>query len=420
MSNTTDKLVTTAWEKLGVTTLPLASIPTALDILWEMETKITMCLIGDTGVGKTPIVHQWVKNRGGYIRVLNFGHMSPEEISMSMFSDDASYHEFVPPKFILDLNEQAEKTGLAVLYLDEWNRALDKSLTNNLFTLTDERRIHNFFLHKNVLVVAAMNPSDGTYLVNEAERDHAIRKRLNFVFVTPDLSSWLKFARSNSFHPMVCDFVHSQANLFYDAPARDAGKVFPCPANWEKVSNICKSAEKLGLLLEPTTRALVAGQIGYTAASKFFEFVVDKNTVIQPSEVIENYYTTGRNRIAGLLGSKIGPDSKFVRDPSKTVRADVIANLNEGVAITLLSSQPNPAEIVKNIAGYLSDVPIEFAMSFLAEHLRKNNDSESTGKYIAALSAYLNKEPAYHARMVEMQEAHREIRNKTKAHDKAQ
>lgn len=371
MSKNATVATTQAWEKLGITTLPLPSVPAALDILWEMPQRMTLCLIGDTGVGKTPIVHEWARKRNAYVQVLNFGHMSPEDLSMPMFSEDCNEYDFVAPKWFLAVNDAAARLGCAVLFLDEWNRG-DKQIVNALFTLTDERRLHNFKLHPNVLVVAAMNPSDGTYLVNEAERDHAIRKRLCFTYVTPDLSAFLTHAKHKEYDDDVIEFVRSAPSFFYDYGARDAGKAFPCPSNWEKVSNIMKSAKKLGR--EPTSaavRALITGQVGYTAAEKFVDFVVDKNTLIATSEILYDYFTTGRARIAKLLGKTLSGDRLIDNSAAKGMRIDVLTALSESLAITLLSDRPEPAEIAECLAQYSMDLPEEVFVSFYCEHLRK-------------------------------------------------
>ena len=44
-----------------------------------------------------------------------------------------------------------------------------------------------------------------------------MRKRLNFVYVTPDLAGWLTYARAEGYHQLVTDFVRAQTNLFLGA-----------------------------------------------------------------------------------------------------------------------------------------------------------------------------------------------------------
>lgn len=408
--------VTQAWEKLGITTLPLPAVPAALDVIWEMPKRMTLCLIGDTGVGKTPIVHEWARKRNGFVQVLNFGHMSPEDISMPMFNAECDSYDFVAPQWFLRVNEAAESTGCAVLFLDEWNRG-DKQIVNALFTLTDERRMHNLKLHENVIVVAAMNPSDGTYLVNEAERDHAIRKRLCFTFVTPDLSSFLQHAKREEYDEEVVDFVRSAPNFFYDYGARDAGKAFPCPSNWEKVSHIVKSAKKQGReVSSPAVRALLAGQVGYTTAEKFIDFVNDKNTLISTSEILYNYFGSGRHRIAKLLGMQVSGD-RLIPDPTaKGLRVDVLSALSESLSITLFSDMPDPASIAECLAKYSMDIPEEVFVSFYCEHMRKQvvaKDKEGQ-LYSSRLSQALARVEGMKEKLQKLTERHQAIADATK------
>jgi len=400
MSKTNTATRETALEKLGIGTAPIPAIPDLLDLLFAMEKKITMCLVGDTGIGKTPIVFEWAKKHGAFVHVMNFGHMSPEDVSMAMFTEDGSAYSFVPQTDLVRLNAQAEKCGRAVLFIDEWNRG-DKALVNALFTLTDDRRIHDFHLHPNVLVVAAMNPSDGTYLVNQAERDHAVRKRLCFVYTTADLSGFLRHARSSDWHKLVPDFVQSMGQFLYDAGARDAGKAFACPSSWEKVSNILKAAEANKTPLTSTAvKILIEGQIGYTASQPFLEFVRDQSTVIQPSDVLEHYSKTGRPRVAKMLGRAI-KDGQLVADSTgATLRTDIVSSLNRSLAVTLFSEMPDPEEIAENLANYLLDLPDELYLAFWAEHMSSEAGSgKAPQDYLGALNQQLKKVPRYNQRV---------------------
>lgn len=406
------KDVVKPWEKLGISPSGIGQIPGFLDLAWAMEKKLTLCLVGETGIGKTPIVHQWCKAQDGYMEVLNFGHMSQEEISMSMFSDEGDTYDFLPARWMLRLNKEAEERGCAVLFMDEWNRG-DKAMVNALFTLTDERRIHNFELHKNVLVVAAMNPSDGSYLVNEAEKDHAIRKRLNFVYCIEDLAAFVKFAKDDGWEPTVPAFVMALNSFLYDKGARDAGKAFACPSNWEKVSNIMKAARAKNLDLEnnPAVSRMIEGQIGSVAADKYMAYVADQNTLIQPHEILKDYGPTApvRKRVAGLLNCTI--DSKTQKlaeraDRAKS-KASVISELNKGLAVVLFSEMPDPNKIAARLALYMNDIPNELLGAFAAQYLSEQTKLRGTDgdKYMNKLSSALAKHPAYKEKMGVIQAA---------------
>ncbi len=400
----------TPWDKMGISTAPTSSIHKIMDILWNMEKRITLCLVGDTGIGKSPIVRQWGDARGAHTYVLNFGHVSQEEVSMAMFNEDGTEFGFVCPSWLRDLNKQAEEKKCAILFLDEWNRS-DKNLVNALFTLTDDRRIHDFHLHENVIVVAAMNPSEGMYLVNEAEKDPAVRKRLNFVFVTHDIVGWVQHARKNDYHPLVIDYVRAAAQHFYDVGARDAGKAFPCPANWEKVSGILKSAEASGVeLTDSSVRALVAGQIGRTTMTTFMEYVRDNNTLIQPNEILYEYRAKARKRVAAMLGAVL-QGGELVVDESLKLRADVLSILSEGIAMTLYSDYPDPEKVAPELGDFLADLPSDIFMSFTAEHMRKYAAAAGSRgqQYTASLSHYLQQNPRYTAAVLHTQRSKGEI-----------
>jgi len=400
------KDVVASWEKLGVFPVSISQVPKILDISWAMEPKLTVCLVGDTGIGKTPIVQQWARKQGGEAFMLNFGHMTQEEISMIFFNEDGTEFDFVPPGFLNRINEQAEEEGCAVLFLDEWNRG-DKALVNALFTLTDERRIHSFRLHDNVLVVAAMNPSDGSYLVNEAEKDHAIRKRLNFIYVTHDLPAFLKHTKEANWHPLVPAYIKAAPEMLYDMGARDAGKCFPCPSNWEKTSTILNGAHRAGLDLDDPNQfsaveAMVVGQIGKIAATRFMDFVRDQNVLIQPSEVLESYKPNSkvRKRVQACLSGK-------------NQRHDVISNLSKGIAIELFSSQPNPSDIAECLANYIADLPPDLLSAFAAQDLFQQSEEHggNSQDYLSNISSAMTRFPPYKSKMKEIVQAINEYKN---------
>ena len=401
------------WEKLGIAPTNIGLIPQMLDLSFAMKKKMTVCLVGETGIGKTPMVQQWVQAKKGYLRTFNFGHATQEEISMIMFNEAGSSYDFIPPGWMLDLNKKAEELGCAVLFLDEWNRG-DKALVNALFTLTDERRIHNFFLHEDVLVVAAMNPSDGQYLVNEAERDHAIRKRLNFIYTTPDLQTWFEYTKKSVWHEEIPNFVLANSTLFYDRGARDAGKCFPCPSNWEKVSNLMLTAaeQKLNVTRNKALDAMITGQIGSVAGSKFIEYIRDRSTAITPDEILKRYMkksSNTRTKVLKMLGLRLTKEKDEQTGQFKTeeikganIRHDIIAELSKGLAIVLFSEMPEvDKNLSRNMAYFLWDLPNELLQALAAEHFlgaadEKGQDGE---KYLTDLSTGMQQFKVYKLKM---------------------
>lgn len=267
---------------LGIASVPVSKIPAILDMAKALEPKLVPCFVGDAGVGKTPHVHAWATQNGAACHVQNFGHMQPQDISMAMFAVDGGSYGYVPMDWLLAVNrDAADKTkypGGAVLFLDECNRA-PIELVNALFTLTDDRRVHQFTLHPDVLVVAAMNPSSSGHNVNRLERDPAMRKRLAFIHVVEDLAGWLTYATHCGMHPLLLDFLRAQGDAtFYNRGLRDQGKVFPNPSAWDKAARVfaadADSLERGGLSAE--AHALLSGVLGTTTAEGLRAFVAER------------------------------------------------------------------------------------------------------------------------------------------------
>lgn len=407
------------WEKLGIPVAPTGIVHGLLDLMQGALQKRTLCLVGESGIGKSPLVRQWVDSKGGYMKVFNFAHASREDMNMPMINDGGDAYGFLPAEMFLRLNHEAEEKGLAVLFIDEWNRG-EEDMVNAMFTLNDERRFADIELHKDVMIVAAMNPSDQSYRVNGAERDPAVRKRLCFVYVQPDIGHWLKYVEKTGWHPLVPKFVRASPVDFYDRGARDAGKAFPCPANWEKVSDYLQSAEAQGMELnEPAVEVLVCGQIGQVTGQKFMEYVSNEDTVVSPEDVIGTYKPGSliRKRVLRLLNKQVDPETNLVlrneagdaipADPGETVATGVIGSLMKGVGITLFSEQPPVEEVAEQLSWFMADLDNTLCTAFANEHLKKAamSHGKEGSRYYARLSHKCNDYDFYRNKMVEINAA---------------
>ncbi len=437
--------------KLGV---PLASLKGAMNAIEANRfTGNVICLVGDAGIGKTHIVRQIAARRKptkpftwrGKLWeeevpciVWYLAHMQSEDTGVPYPSrakrnellkecelfmriadqsknglgeqarehaeriaaevlgtenalDDSTY-EFLLEKEMMDLPPEG------LIFLDEWNRA-DKSVIKAFFTLLEDREMHG----KKVIpdgcqLAAAMNPSDGAYSVNEAEKDHAFRRRLSFVAVTVNPGVWLEYAQGK-FHEHVVDFMKASPDSLYDIKLRDAGKAFPCPATWEKVSHLLKCTEKVkGDMLGEGVRLSIAGHIGDAMGLNFDSFLRDRESIINPSDVIEGYQ----------------PKSHIRRKVQKMVngnRNDVLNKLCEGLSITLLTSKPDPKQLAPKLALFMSDLQSDMAISLVVHKFNAAaEDVQGGDAYINALSKAMYTQPAYKKLFKQIAQAMKEAR----------
>lgn len=300
-----------------------------------------------------------------------------EEVLTSTSAQDEGTFEFLINKQLNDLPPEG------ILFLDEWNRA-EKQVIKAFFTLLEDREIHGHrIVPDGVQIVAAMNPSDGAYSVNEAEKDHAFRRRLSFVAVTCNTGAWLEYA-VNKFHPHVVNFIKAMPDALYDTKLRDAGKAFPCPATWEKVSKILQAIEKEGKdIVSMGVELSVCGHIGQATGTQFMAYVKDNETVINPDEVIHKY--TERSAVR-----------KKVLKLVESARNDVLNELCTSVAITLLTAKPDPTSIAPNIALYMGDLQPEVAVSMIVHKLSAAAEEvQNAESYLNNLSIAMHDQKPY-------------------------
>jgi MoxR-like ATPase len=315
-----------------------------------------------------------------------------DRIMANGFSEE-DHFDFLLSRTFADMPQEG------ILFLDEWNRA-EKQTVKAFFTIVEDRMIHGHRLPDGIQIVAAMNPSDGSYMVNEAEKDHAIRKRLTFIALTTSLAVWLDYAgNKGDFHPYVVEFVRAMPNYLYDTKLRDAGKVFPCPATWEKVSDVLKAAEANSIPLTATeVETTVGGHVGENAASKLVAYVRDNEVVINPEEVITRYADKSkvRRRVQKLIDQN---------------RNDVLDELCGGVSATLFSKKPDPEKIAQFLARFMGDLHPEMAVSMVAHKFSANADEAEGGDaYLGELSKAMHTQEPYQKLFDRIAEAMRKAR----------
>lgn len=402
MSKVEDKPVVeeTPAGKLGIDTVTASQLRDLINVLASQD--IVIAVWGPSGIGKTAIPMQIAVEREAPYAALHMPTMTPEDFHIPTTAKDTKtfYDRRIPRLFepiIKYTEEMKDKHGgvvppgkRAIISIEELNRATDKAVTRGAFVLMGDRRIGDHYFDENVQFVTTMNPTGGGMAVNEFERDPAMRRRVMSVYMAPGYGDFMRHAESVAFHPEVLGYLRAHPSQFYDEPAARAGKVFACPATWERVSRVCKAFEQasgVASLHSTGARAAYCGYVGMGIGETFVEFIRDRTTTVTPDDVLTGYAENSetRRRMQALLSAEGG-------------RLDRVTDLILGLAVRVFSkTDGDPAKISRQIALFINDLPEELMLSFI-QHMAKEAKACPTGdarSWMQKLNAQLNKQPAY-------------------------
>lgn len=366
------------WEKLAI--LTGSPIEVAKVLRLGVEVGYPICLVGEAGIGKTQLCAQVAEDLKRDVVYYYLAHLEREDIGgIPMPTEDKKSYRFLCEQSIQELIESDRPT---IMVLDEWNRG-EKPVMNSAFTLMEQRRFGSYVLPPHIYICAAMNPSEGAYLVNEAEKDPAFRRRLCFVGMRCDPASWLHYATGRGkFHHLVTEHIAAQPQLLLDVESREAGKVYANPAAWEKVSNIYHHMEKTGMNIVEnlhTLRLLLAGYLGSGTTEVHLGWVQNHAMAISPIDVLRHYRSKAQDKVRQLVAQN---------------NAAVIGELLESVTLTLVSQEMSAAEVADNIGEFSQDLNEDQAMT-LFNKINKHLSASGRAEYKLALSKGLAKNEKY-------------------------
>lgn len=374
-----NQIVNPFWEHLGIMQCSLKEAKKVAKLCFECGH--VPVFIAEAGVGKSQAARQ-IAEELTWSPVFKFlAHLEPEDLGGIPYPDaEGKTYRFLCEETIRDVILSDQPT---LLVLDEWNRG-EKSVMNAAFTLMEDRMFGSHKLPDHVNIMACMNPSEGNYLVNEAEKDPAFRRRLCFIGVRTDAAIWLEYALGpGDFHPLVTGYIQASQNSLTDINARESGKIYANPASWEKVSQTLQCLEKVSAAgdvweNETTLRFKLGGHIGSGMAEQFLQWAKENSTLINPEEILKNYKSV-RSRVVQLV---------------KKGRNDSLSEVAESVSLALITQEMEPDKVSKNLGSFSQDLPEDMAMSFF-QKLAKHAQTLSKPEYFVKLSASLSKIESY-------------------------
>jgi hypothetical protein len=169
-----------------------------LDNLFDFlsESRLPVCLWGVKAVGKTTAINEIGERLGYRVETLHLATQDivdligmPEKIEISEGEYEMKWSR---PEW---LHTDGKPT---IYFLDEMNRS-NKFVSAAMLPFLNEGKIHRHSIGPKDFVVAACNPSDGNYVVNDAfEQDEALRDRCGHVILKPTDGEWMGYAESKT------------------------------------------------------------------------------------------------------------------------------------------------------------------------------------------------------------------------------
>jgi MoxR-like ATPase len=276
------------------------------------------CIVGEAGLGKSQAVHQAARELGARVSVIftaQFGLLGAGVPSVKDV-EEGFFKIKLPTVF-------PKKGERSIVLFDEINMGQQHAISM-FFSVIEDRRIYDYRLPDDCLVVAIMNPATESYSVQQIENNAALRRRLKFVYAIHSTEEWLNHARTREFHysdrqspvvqtPKVRDlysnnpelaeqlnlgmpchehvrsFIGTAPSMLYDDHNKKNNRPFACPASWQTTSLDCYALEYSGVSLT-SSRALsrFGATLNMTTAVQFQSFIEDNNVILNPVEFLQD------------------------------------------------------------------------------------------------------------------------------------
>jgi hypothetical protein len=250
------------------------SLQEAEDAICAFGNTNAVHLVGEPGVGKTAMhakICERLGMRGVYIDVPN---VELGELGIPMPNHETKTTTLYP-------NEAwGFHTGEPlVFFLDEFPKGA-QAVQNTLHPLLNERRIANFKLHENsVVITAGNNMTDG---VGDLMKSHTLNRVTVMAVRKPTSDEWREWGAQNDVAPEVLAWAKQYAQAFgsyldpsqadnpYIFNPKHPQKAFVSPRSLHRASNIIK---KRDLITKNALEVALAGTIGNSAAKDMVAYV---------------------------------------------------------------------------------------------------------------------------------------------------
>ena len=180
---------------------------------------------GPPGIGKSSLVKEFTAKVGLDCVSMVGSQLAPEDlIGVPQIIDGKSH--FCPPSMIA-------RDDAYVLFLDELN-ASSQEVQKAFYSLILDRRIGNYELHKDSLVIGAGNRAQDRAIVKPMPS--ALMNRMVHVELRVSHRDWLDWAYKNNIHTLVIEYIQNRPDHL-NVPPPKTEEPFSTPRSWHMLSD---------------------------------------------------------------------------------------------------------------------------------------------------------------------------------------
>ena len=352
------------------------------------DTSVSVIVEGDHGIGKSESVYSFAKTNDFHVEPLFLSHQEVADlIGIPTMERDSSNHALTTwskPIWLHRMEEAAKQGKRCILFLDELNRA-QTEVRQAALQLVLDKQIHEHRLPKTLVngvefdtfVVAAVNPADGFYQVDEL--DPALLDRFLHFKLHVNADSWLEWASQNDIHKTIIAYISNSKDKLYVKD--ENAPIFPTPRSWAKLSELLKSFEDKNIDNQELMYNLIAGKIGHTVGAQFLTYYKENSVIVTVGDVSKlvdkEYPKMVKKHGAGSLESVDAVAKKVT-----TLIEDLEIPLLKELSTNMIAEYMNDSGKVKfedaiPLIVYLHSIPIEQLAAVIKEMQVDSEDKNS-------------------------------------------
>ncbi len=320
--------------------------------------KLPLMVWGHHGVGKTEIVKQIAKDKGYNLVVL---HLATQDIidligrPVSENIEGVNVQKWSTPSWLHDALENTKKTGKPnIFFLDEFNRGPRLVLASMLPFLI-EGILHTHKIGPNDAVLAAANPANENYEVNELT-DKALLNRLGHIILRPTNGEYVEYLKNTGMDKWTIDVIKKNGEF---AKIPEVELSFDVEPSRRSIVNVmsCIGKKPKKWVMDNASNVIEA-YLGEEFKDKWLEAYScgSKNITLEMIQDYENY----KLDIEDALTTEI--------DGQKTVRIDI---LNKATELLKQYVEDNKGVTIKELEYMIkffdtTIIPTEHSENFFA------------------------------------------------------